>query len=278
MYFFSRKERNLGHSPSKMALEHSFADSVASQNLSGLHKPSLENWKSLAAAAADSDDNHSGGFECNICLEMVQDPVVTLCGHLYCWPCIYKWLQVQSTDMENEEPQPQQCPVCKAEVSQATLVPLYGRGGSTKSAKSKARQLGIVIPKRPFGPACGVDSPRSLGAFSSPRSVQRAHNHVYSPQSPSHQSHLGGYAASPMVNLGGTSTNTVDPMIGMLGEMVFARVFGNSMTNMYTYPNSYHLAGSSSPRVRRHVMQADKSLSRICFFLFCCIVLCLLLF
>lgn len=29
-------------------------------------------------------------FECNICLELAQDPVVTQCGHLYCWPCIYK--------------------------------------------------------------------------------------------------------------------------------------------------------------------------------------------
>ncbi|XP_030546323.1 E3 ubiquitin-protein ligase RMA1H1-like [Rhodamnia argentea] len=257
-----------------MALEHSFVDSMASQNPCEIRKPSFENWKSLAAATADSDDHHSGGFECNICLDMVQDPVVTLCGHLYCWPCIYKWLQVQSTNMENEEPQPQQCPVCKAEVSQATLVPLYGRGGSTKSAKSKARQLGIVIPKRPFGPACGVDSPRSLGAVSSPRSVQRVHNQGHT----SYQSHLGNYPASPTINLGGASTSTVDPMIGMLGEMVYARVFGNSMTNMTTYPNSYQLAGSSSPRVRRHVMQADKSLSRICFFLFCCIILCLLLF
>jgi|TARA_B110000977_G_scaffold188631_1_gene257137 E3 ubiquitin-protein ligase RNF5 len=29
-------------------------------------------------------------FECNICLELASDPVVTQCGHLYCWPCIYK--------------------------------------------------------------------------------------------------------------------------------------------------------------------------------------------
>jgi hypothetical protein len=35
----------------------------------------------LAAAAA---------FECNVCLELAKDPVVTLCGHLYCWPCLYR--------------------------------------------------------------------------------------------------------------------------------------------------------------------------------------------
>lgn len=36
-------------------------------------------------------------FECNICLELAQDPVVTQCGHLYCWPCIYKCVLRQYT-------------------------------------------------------------------------------------------------------------------------------------------------------------------------------------
>ena len=35
-------------------------------------------------------DPQSAYFACNICLELAQDPVVTQCGHLYCWPCIYK--------------------------------------------------------------------------------------------------------------------------------------------------------------------------------------------
>lgn len=35
-------------------------------------------------------DQQSSYFECNICLELAQDPVVTQCGHLYCWPCLYK--------------------------------------------------------------------------------------------------------------------------------------------------------------------------------------------
>jgi len=29
-------------------------------------------------------------FECNICLETASEPVITLCGHLFCWPCIYQ--------------------------------------------------------------------------------------------------------------------------------------------------------------------------------------------
>lgn len=28
-------------------------------------------------------------FECNICLEIATEPILTNCGHLFCWPCIY---------------------------------------------------------------------------------------------------------------------------------------------------------------------------------------------
>lgn len=34
--------------------------------------------------------SHDNPFECNVCLEPLQDPVCTLCGHLYCWPCLYR--------------------------------------------------------------------------------------------------------------------------------------------------------------------------------------------
>ncbi len=32
----------------------------------------------------------SHAVQCNICLELARDPVVTLCGHLYCWPCLFR--------------------------------------------------------------------------------------------------------------------------------------------------------------------------------------------
>ncbi|KAL3325746.1 hypothetical protein AABB24_036793 [Solanum stoloniferum] len=58
----------------------------------------------------------SRGFECNICLDLANDPVVTFCGHLYCWPCIYKWIHLHSIPSEHHP----QCPVCKADVSERT--------------------------------------------------------------------------------------------------------------------------------------------------------------
>lgn len=29
-------------------------------------------------------------YSCNICLELSKEPVVTLCGHLFCWSCLFR--------------------------------------------------------------------------------------------------------------------------------------------------------------------------------------------
>lgn len=92
-------------------------------------------------------------FECNICLELASDPVVTQCGHLYCWPCIYKWLQVF--------PEAQQCPVCKAGLSEELVIPLYGRG-SCEHPRGK-QMLGIDVPTRPQGLRLQTRNPDANG-------------------------------------------------------------------------------------------------------------------
>ncbi|KAF8409277.1 hypothetical protein HHK36_005351 [Tetracentron sinense] len=251
-----------------MAIEQYFEEAVARHEESPLPK-----WKSVSTAS----DNANGCFDCNICLDSAQDPVVTLCGHLYCWPCIYKWIHFQSASPDLYPDQKPQCPICKADVSHCTLVPLYGRGPTPTFTEPEGKGLhsGLVIPRRPR--ACGAHELITSATSTMPHSgPQLRRNHQqYSPQ------HYGNYAAasSPMYDLGGTATtNLFNPMVGMFGEMVYARVFGNSETSLYAYPNSYQLTGNSSPRVRRHEMQADKSLNRISIFLFCCFVLCLLLF
>lgn len=62
-------------------------------------------------------------FECNICLDTAKEAVVSMCGHLFCWPCLHQWLETR--------PNRQLCPVCKAAISKEKVIPLYGRG-STK--------------------------------------------------------------------------------------------------------------------------------------------------
>ncbi|KQK09919.1 E3 ubiquitin-protein ligase RNF5 isoform X2 [Brachypodium distachyon] len=84
----------------------------------------------------------SGSFECNICLELAQDPVVTLCGHLFCWPCLYEWLHVHAHFPE--------CPVWKAGVQEEKLVPLYGRCKASTGSRSRS-VAGVQIPGRPTG-------------------------------------------------------------------------------------------------------------------------------
>ncbi|XP_010242928.1 PREDICTED: E3 ubiquitin-protein ligase RMA1H1-like [Nelumbo nucifera] len=259
-------------------------------------------WTTVSNTATESD-TAGGSFDCNICLDFALEPVVTLCGHLYCWPCIYKWIHLQrasaSTGLEQQQPQ---CPVCKADISHKTLVPLYGRGQTpTTQTEPKAKGLhaGLEIPRRP--PACGV---HALIATTTTSATSHSHSHSHGdPQPNPHHGHsqsLSGAfqhhqqyspyqyrnytAASPLLNLGGTTiTSIFYPMVGMFGEMVFARVFGNSQTSLYAYPNSQYLVGGSgspnpTPRMRRQEMQIDKSLNRISIFLFCCLVLCLLLF
>ncbi|XP_044977834.1 uncharacterized protein LOC123444988 [Hordeum vulgare subsp. vulgare] len=86
-------------------------------------------------------------FACNICFEMAGEPVVTSCGHLFCWPCLYQWLNVYSNHKE--------CPVCKGEVTEANITPIYGSRGNSCSDAEKAveegKQTGLTIPPRPHG-------------------------------------------------------------------------------------------------------------------------------
>ena len=76
-------------------------------------------------------------FCCNICLDSAKDPVVSQCGHLFCWPCLHRWLEIR--------PDRQECPVCKSHVTKAKCTPIYGHGDdSTKDPRES-------VPPRPQG-------------------------------------------------------------------------------------------------------------------------------
>jgi len=109
------------------------------------------NWNDQKEAKDDSF-----GFECNICLTAAQKPVVTLCGHLYCWPCLYKWLNHSKKG---------ECPVCKGGVTTNNVIPIYGRGRHSDPRKST-----LSVPERPRAHR-SASSPTHVEARSIARSI-----------------------------------------------------------------------------------------------------------
>lgn len=87
-------------------------------------------------------DGPESAFECNICLDLAKEPVVTLCGHLFCWPCLYRWMQVQNYTRA--------CPVCKAGVEVDKVIPIYGRGSDFDPRQAEAVAV-QPVPPRPAG-------------------------------------------------------------------------------------------------------------------------------
>lgn len=84
--------------------------------------------------------------ECQVCLDVLTDPVCTLCGHVFCWACLYRHLQ-QRPD----------CPTCKAHVTEGNVIPMYGRGRASASGSSSAPPRPAARrPTAPAEPARGI--------------------------------------------------------------------------------------------------------------------------
>ena len=90
----------------------------------------------------DDESKSESAFECNICLETARDAVVSLCGHLFCWPCLHQWMY--STD--NNGQSHNTCPVCKSAISRDKTIPIYGRGGNSDRQDPRDK-----LPPRPPG-------------------------------------------------------------------------------------------------------------------------------
>ncbi|XP_052170481.1 uncharacterized protein LOC127786833 isoform X2 [Diospyros lotus] len=99
-----------------------------------------------------------GFFDCNICLDMAREPILTCCGHLFCWPCFYQVPYVYSAAKE--------CPVCKGEVTDTNMIPIYGHAENDHMPESKS---GLKIPPRPKAPR--IESVRQ-------RRVNRGISHI----------------------------------------------------------------------------------------------------
>jgi E3 ubiquitin-protein ligase RNF5 len=75
-------------------------------------------------------------FECTICLDTAKEPVLTKCGHIYCWPCIYNWLDSKGGRAK--------CPNCKNEITKNDLIPVYANDENKENTNRFKN-----IPKRP---------------------------------------------------------------------------------------------------------------------------------
>ncbi|CAH9108202.1 unnamed protein product [Cuscuta epithymum] len=96
--------------------------------------------KALALDSEVKKGDKDGGtfFDCNICLSMAREPVLTCCGHLYCWACFFQLPYVDSMVKE--------CPVCNGEVADGKVIPIYCNGSSNCGMEMEA---GTKIPPRP---------------------------------------------------------------------------------------------------------------------------------
>lgn len=113
----------------------------------GDHGSTTNPLSNLIGAAPEPGSDNDVAFVCNICLEGVKDkdPVVTQCGHLYCWPCLYRWLNTRHGDGT--------CPICKAGVTQNNVIPIFIRGSSSdpRSRTPAGMTATGEIPSRPQG-------------------------------------------------------------------------------------------------------------------------------
>lgn len=101
----------------------------------------------------DGDKRDDSAYVCNICLDIAREAVISVCGHLYCWPCLNTWLETR--------PHRQLCPVCKAAISRDKVIPLYGRNSE------KQQDPRNKTPPRPQAQRTEPESSNSFQGFQS---------------------------------------------------------------------------------------------------------------
>ena len=84
----------------------------------------------------NNKNSGSKNFECTICLDTAKEPVLTKCGHMFCWPCIYNWLDSKGGRAK--------CPNCKNEITKNDLIPVYANDENQENTNRFKN-----IPKRP---------------------------------------------------------------------------------------------------------------------------------
>ncbi|OII71548.1 zinc C3HC4 type domain-containing protein [Cryptosporidium andersoni] len=107
-----------------------YSDISQKNEINRIVEPSENHIDSSSSSNIPNPNGCNGtSFECNICFETAHEPIVTRCGHLYCWSCMCLWLEKGYED----------CPVCKAGVTQENVIPLYGRGCGNDDPRKKTK-------------------------------------------------------------------------------------------------------------------------------------------
>ncbi|KAI9312810.1 hypothetical protein BX666DRAFT_1982128 [Dichotomocladium elegans] len=124
--------------------------------------------RSISEPASPLHSKSDEFYECNICFDTATHPVLTLCGHLFCWTCLAQWLNAQARNPT--------CPVCKAGCGEDKVIPVYGRGRDEKDPRKDP-----AIPSRPAGqrPPALRDPGYSTSFFNRPfRGFYRQHGNA----------------------------------------------------------------------------------------------------
>ena len=97
--------------------------------------------------------NDESVFICNVCLDIAKNPVITQCGHLFCWSCLYRWMNVKSTSMHSStsnhlDNHTTPCPVCKCLVTKSNLIPLYVNTVNSNSNSNSSTIISVSEPNQ----------------------------------------------------------------------------------------------------------------------------------
>ena len=64
--------------------------------------------------------------ECPICLNNARLPIVTKCGHIFCWECIKGWVKTKGKS---------ECPICKERIKLEEVIKLYSGDNQVKKGE-----------------------------------------------------------------------------------------------------------------------------------------------
>ena len=81
--------------------------------------------------------------QCPICLNNSRLPVVTKCGHIYCWDCLKEWVNVKGKS---------QCPVCKNGIKLDEVIKLYSGDNQKKEGEIDDRPQQQRVNPEDVGP------------------------------------------------------------------------------------------------------------------------------